>query len=389
MAIGAGFKFTYAGAVYISSRGGKTVINDSYIVNNVADYVVGDVYSVGGGIYTEARAGLWLTNSVFRNSALDGGALYSYNLANVNILNSTIAGNTAVYGGGIYGFGTINLTNSVVALNRANTAGNDVYRGPGSLNVYLRSEIYAHNILSSYSKWDNFAEPDCHGYVYDSSRPLFVVDPKFNSLGQLINGNIVDLMLTAGSQALDLGLLDSETHSVLYPDVVPNIFDLAGKSIPYALNGNDPSSAKVFRVIGPSVDLGAYEYTVVPASTAGPYVNEEGVVVTTLDDVVDYSDGKISLREAIQIAGTQFENLKVGSKITFDPSLASNEELGFISMPNSNTCYQQVAYDRRDESLGKRWSSLINADGSEENRLRVRDSRRRADRRGRCRLYHG
>ena len=362
--------FTYGGAFYIDKNAGKTVINDSYIINNTASYVVGDVYSVGGGIYTESTDGLWLTNTVFAgNSALDGGALYSYNLAVVNILNSTIAGNTAVYGAGIYGFGTLTLENSIVALNKASTVGDDVYKGPGYLNVYLRSDIYAHNVLSTYTEWNNFADSDCKGYRYDATKPLFAVDPKFGITGQLINGNEMNLELAADSQAIDLGRVNAKTGAVLYPDVAGNLFDGAGNPIPYAINGNNPDSAEVTRVIGKSVDLGAYEYT----DAYGASVTETGVIVTTLDDVVDYSDGKTSLREAIALAGERLENFKVGSLITFDESLAASEELVINLNPELGTLVVDKSLTIDAAGLLSEESPYleINAGGSAENVLRV------------------
>ena len=362
--------FTYGGAFYIDINAGKTVINDSYIVNNTASYVVGDVYSVGGGIYTESTDGLWLTNTVFAgNSALDGGALYSYNLAVVNILNSTIAGNTAVYGAGVYGFGTLTLENSIVALNKASTVGDDVYKGPGYLNVYLRSDIYAHNVLSTYTEWNNFADSDCKGYRYDVTKPLFAVDPKFGTTGELINGNEMNLELAADSQAIDLGRVDAKTGAVLYPDVAGNLFDGAGNPIPYAINGNKPDSAEVTRVIGKSVDLGAFEYT----DAYGASVTETGVIVTTLDDVVDYADGEISLREAIALAGERLEDFKVGSLITFDESLAASEELVINLNPELGTLVVDKSLTINAAGLLSEENPYleINAGGSAENVLRV------------------
>ncbi|MBQ9798341.1 MAG: hypothetical protein IJO40_00180, partial [Thermoguttaceae bacterium] len=77
------------------------------------------------------------------------------------------------------------------------------------------------------------------------------------------------------------------------------------------LNGDE-------RLVGGTVDMGAYEYQV---ATEVP-----SIVVTTAQDVVDPFDGLISLREAIDYAGSAYNVdgyvQKVGTEITFDASLA-------------------------------------------------------------------
>ena len=389
-------KFAYGAGIFITPYCGKTIVTDSYFTNNTANYVRGDVYSVGGAIYTEAHSvpwriitpgdkvsdafieeipsGLWLVNTVLSgNSALDGGAVYSYNKATVNLLNTTVAGNTSVYGGGIYSFGTLKLENSIVALNKATVAGNDIYRGPGSLNVYLQSDIFAYNTLSSYTEWNNFADSSSNYYRYLSNKPLFAVDPAFDQSGQLTNRDEMNLELACYSQAVNAGRFTAQTDSVLYPDVAANIFGDAGSPIPFALNGNEPDSAQVPRILGPRVDLGAYEYTDAPANTYGEYITTETIVVTTLEDVVDYTDSEISLREAIELAGEKYENLRVRTLITFEESLAESEDLTIYLDPELGALQirKSLTIDASDLLSGEKRYLTINALGTADNLLRV------------------
>ena len=107
-----------------------------------------------------------------------------------------------------------------------------------------------------------------------------------------------DYTLAANSQAINKG---KDSYITDYST------DLAGNS----------------RIAGISVDIGAFEYQRVSG------LETPSTVVTTERDVVDYSDNKISLREAINYAGE-------GNVITFAPSLAGKTiTLGGNELPIS------------------------------------------------------
>ena len=308
------------------SVGGGGISNYSGNALNLTNCIISDNYAGGlwggGGIYSSGDASVTLTNcTITGNSAnsyggaivhsygtmtltdcvISGNSSYGrdygtsigaiYNSGTMSLTNCIVTGNTALNGsyygaGGILNGGTLTLTNSTVSGNTTDGVGRygnaDGIHNGGTANFYNSiiaqngisdisrytggsyGTIYAYNTLSSFTEWDESA--DC--LEYDPALPLFA-DPE--------NG---DYTLTADSQAINVG---NNNFLTTYTD-------LAGNS----------------RVCGGVVDLGAYEYQESsPART---------IVVTTAEDVVDDTDGFISLREAIQTAA-------FSDRIVFDESL--------------------------------------------------------------------
>ncbi|MBR5414683.1 MAG: right-handed parallel beta-helix repeat-containing protein [Thermoguttaceae bacterium] len=166
----------------------------------------------GGAVYNTGS--LALTDcTVTGNSAQYGGAFNNTSSSAVlTLVNCTVSGNySSRRGGGIYNYsGTANLCNTIIAQNMATSSGSDVYRSSGS--------IYAYNTLSSFTVWTK--QENC--LTYDSSQPLF---------SDVANSNYT---LAENSQAINKGnneYVETET-------------DLAGNP----------------RIVGGTIDLGAYEY---------------------------------------------------------------------------------------------------------------------------------
>ncbi|MBQ9873073.1 MAG: right-handed parallel beta-helix repeat-containing protein [Thermoguttaceae bacterium] len=187
--------------------GGTSRFVACFTVNNIAAY--------GGAIYVHPSKTASLTNClVANNSASRGGASYSSGL--LNYTNCTVADNCAssVCGGIYVSEGSVDLRNSVVALN-------------DSCDVYLatanNATASAYNVLSSFSDWSNSSSDGVVNFIFDDDRPLFI-DAR--------NG---DYRLTLGSQAIDKG------NDFLVPSEI--VVDLDGAE----------------RIQGSAVDLGAYE----------------------------------------------------------------------------------------------------------------------------------
>ena len=194
------------GGVYVN---GANFTNCAFLKNTSNYYQGGAVYIVGSSS---------LTNCLIAGNSSPASSYYGGNLffsngqeSSLNIANCTIAGNI---GGGIEtygdGNGTINIVNSIVALNSTF----DVYRGTSKVN--------AQNALSSYTRWSNASSPDVVNYRYNANLPLFA------------NTENDDYRLAPTSQAIDKG-------------------DVALVLTETDLDGNA-------RIIDGFVDLGAYEY---------------------------------------------------------------------------------------------------------------------------------
>ncbi|MBR0226167.1 MAG: fibronectin type III domain-containing protein, partial [Thermoguttaceae bacterium] len=258
------------GAIYFN--GSSLTITNSLFHNNTVNST--DSYSYGGAIYYKSSATLTVTNSTFaKNTATHssgvrgyGSAIYfgqgarSANLYNVTICDNTAKGSST---GALFlnnSSSTLNVYNSIVC----NNSGGDFHK------IYNNSSVNAYNVLSDSKDWSTGL---ASVYAYDSSYPVFT------------NAEEGDYSLAQGSQAINRG-----NNEYVAEDVAT---DLAGAP----------------RIIGGTVDLGAYEFS------TGATSDTPSTVVTSLADTLDGADGVITLREAITFYANE------GDTITFAPAL--------------------------------------------------------------------
>ena len=195
--------------------------------------ICGGVTTASGGGIRNAGT-LKLTGcAVVDNSAARGGGIESS--GELTLINCTVAGNTSkntyaatpplteaqqYLGSGIYNIKTLNVYNSIIALNAKG----------GNLATSSTATSRGYYVLAPNAEWTSSES----AFEYDSSLPLFKADPLFSAGGVLLNPDQADLALAPYSQAVDAG-------NVGY---VQGTVDLAGNS----------------RTNGSAADLGAYEY---------------------------------------------------------------------------------------------------------------------------------
>ncbi|WP_417391439.1 choice-of-anchor Q domain-containing protein [Gimesia sp.] len=252
-------------------------LQDSLLTGNTASLD-------GGGIY-HADATLTISNTAFtlNHSDNNGGALA--NSAEMVLQNSTLSGNSTLHlGGGIYSgsTATLEVLNSTLVLNEATSdvsMGGAIYSS--ATNPFeIKNSIIAGNTAVG-SPQISGGYNASFSIVQDSITGL--IDPVLKDNG----GPTQTHALLTGSAAIDAGDNSlAETAGLAT--------DQRGSGFPRIYNG--------------AIDIGAVEFY------------ESDFVVDTISDLDDgdYSAGKLSLREAIQLANAS----STADTILFDDSLA-------------------------------------------------------------------
>lgn len=281
----------------------------------------------GGAIYNSGTVHLSRSN-LHGNNATNGGAVYNSSATSTTtIIGCTFKENTALengnntgLGGAIYNNGTLNVSNSLLAINTADHSGGALYNvegrsmtltnctisantssvGAGITNVGAGSLSIYNSVVSLNVNTSDSAKSGISGIITESVSnyidmdPRFVVSPVFDSAGKLLNAETVDFHLSIHSHAIDTGTNSRVVGSQ----------DLEGMARIYQGGGPTPYT----------VDIGAYEYS-------GSYAQRDSMskwVVTTVNDNFDAADGEWSLREALYYA-------RNGRVITFASGIVTAE----------------------------------------------------------------
>ena len=225
-----------------------------------------------------------------------------------SIVNTAFIGNYAKQGGAVYGCRfdvpiSLEIAASTFVDNTALQNGGGIYMDyPGELTL-LNSIVFneeGDNFYFHYS--DYYYTPD----NYFGRNNLIGLDPGFvrypwdGGDGWLDNLQTTDVDESANN---DYGDLRPRSDSLVVD---------AGNSALAEIVWTDADGNP--RIVGNSVDLGAYEFQ----GQIAPDRETPSTVVTTSADVVDSRDQEVSLREAIFYAGIP----GLGTVVTFDPELS-------------------------------------------------------------------
>ena len=252
------------GGVY---GGGIRVLGASAtITNNIISYnTVGTGY-VGGGIYCETNATI-SSNTISNNSSNAGGGVFCENNSNTIIINNIITNNSSSGDSEISGGGGVYVANSAVAILTNNTICNNAatgYGNGGGVYCRLRSSptlrnciLYGNTATNSGAQVymnDDDSDPDFYYCDIQDSTTAFGVNDNFY-LGTYQNNIDADprfISPSGGSGIAFDGVIADWTLQSTSPCI--NTGDPNG-TYPFTDRAGNP------RVIGSSVDIGAYEYT--------------------------------------------------------------------------------------------------------------------------------
>ena len=205
--------------------GAMTVLNESEATIQNTHFKNNEASEFGGALANEA-ATITIINSLFtgnKASNLGGGAIA--NIGDLNLINTTISqnGETNVPGGGLYNLqGTITMGNSIIWDNIGDIS--NIYNATGAV------------ILGNYSLYNAANSSNDGTFTCDD---CLTINPEFENVA----GG--DFSLSGTSPALDAG--DPNTNLSVFPT--------DGNNNPIDITGNA-------RVTNNTIDMGAYEYSV-------------------------------------------------------------------------------------------------------------------------------
>jgi uncharacterized repeat protein (TIGR01451 family) len=278
----------------------------------------------GGGMNNQGTARL--TNVVFYgNSATNGGGLRNYFNAHTTVANALFVGNKATtayggtwaYGGGFYNeiedTAVLTVTNAVFSHNDADTDGGGFHNYGTCCSDTARNAILSNCIFWGNSSSDMWGDPQI-GYTWDTpvvrysdvqtgyvgtgnidADPLLVSDPDPgpDSTWGTAEDDYGNLRLRAGSPAVNAG--DNSDVTVLTD-----------------LDGNP-------RIMGGTVDMGAYEYYLDLRKTVTPSAAIPGGPVTytlTFSNVGIITATNVVIADAVPISVTNTGVISSGIAIT-------------------------------------------------------------------------
>ncbi|MGE3806572.1 MAG: choice-of-anchor Q domain-containing protein, partial [Gemmataceae bacterium] len=291
---------------------GTLDIRDTTLVDNRSNSAGGALTNLGGNVT--------IASSTFANNrAAIGGAVL--NSGTFSAINSTFSGNSSSgSGGAIRNSATLTLTNSTVTNNRADTNGisggvggglEDFFNG----NVFVGTENVFNTIIAGNFVGTGTSASDISGDINSGINNLIGTGGS-GGLTNLVNGNLIGVdVATVLAPTLASNGGPTKTHALIFGSAAINAGD--DSRVPVGVEF-DQRGDGFDRIVGTRVDIGAFEYQVLPPAT---------IVVDTLTDEFDgnISAGNLSLREAIYLANLDADV----NTITFQAGLSGTSFLNY------------------------------------------------------------
>jgi hypothetical protein len=244
------------------SNSGTLVLNESLVQNNTCACTANGNADGGGGIGNFGT--LTINNSTItgNSSSFHGGGLFNYN-GTLTLNNSTVSGNSAMDGGGLFSFSTVRLNNTTITGNNSMSGGGIKFYNDyiGNFAFTIKNSLVAGNTST--------------GTGLDCSGPI-------SSAGYNLIGNNSDCAFAAITGDL-VGTGANPINARLNP-----LQDNGGLTFTHALGTGSPAidagnpaapgsganaclatdQRGISRPVGAHCDMGAYEGSAAPTSTA-------------------------------------------------------------------------------------------------------------------------
>jgi hypothetical protein len=307
------------GGLYIF--GDAASITSSTFSSNEAQY--------GGAIYDDSGASLVISASTLQNNtaALYGGGAYIDGTAFFS--DSTLAGNQAEDGGGLISFGTVTCTNTTIAGNIASSSGGGLYVVQDDTTLY--NTIVANNTLSNLHTASDITGTLDRALASGQTRSSnnLIGTGGSGGLSNGVRGNLVGASPDLGTLQNNGGPTNTMALQAASPAINAGNNSLAVNSSGGALT-TDQRGAGFARIVGGTVDIGAYEVQIsspanVPAvlspsplvpsaSLAQPQLLENAA--TSTPDFIDM--GLVSSPDAAPAAGAPYDPAQIRSAYGVD-----------------------------------------------------------------------
>ncbi|MGF1462726.1 MAG: beta strand repeat-containing protein, partial [Maricaulaceae bacterium] len=327
------------GGGVLADQGAELSVLNSSIVGNFTGNVGSGTY--GGGVAATMGSTVNLVNATVTGNSAEGvgGAAYLNDGSVLNIANSILAGNAsgeitgvpiAYTGVEIYAYGS-GTTVATSAVNILGSTANGVDATVSSGGADIVIDGAAQSDLETV-----FASVGANGLGVTAGLLADNSGPEVGPPGGAVVLQTVALLDSAANPALDagdatasLGVTLSEAVLGVELDGVAGLtgtlttigdfaFDQRGDGFARIVDGPDADTTA-------TLDLGAFELQAAAVVTDDP-----SLIVTTLDDVVDDTDGVTSLREAIGFVNDG--TFAAGSAITFDPTVFTGGAASLIRL---------------------------------------------------------